>query len=110
VRPEDRLNLIVGGQKPLGMPGRFETAKDLLSFPRWAMGILNPVVQSLVSAMIGIWSKDLNRLGVAAQLVSHHDPGLPELCHQRAKETPGRLRIPAEYHQSPGRASISHRQ
>jgi hypothetical protein len=106
-RSEDRIDLIVGGQKPLNLPRRLETAHDFLPFPGRTMGILNPVVQPLVSAMIGIRSKSPNRLGVAAQLVSHHDLGLAELRDQRAKESFGRFGIPAGLNQDIEHISIA---
>jgi len=71
------------------------------------MGILNPVVQPLVSAMIGIRSKGPNRLGVAAQLVAYHDPGLAVLHDQRTEETSGSLGIPVRLNQDVKHASIS---
>lgn len=57
--------------------------------------------------MIGIGRKSLNRFGVAAQLVGHHDPGLAVLRVQRANETPGRLGISARLNQDVENASIS---
>lgn len=91
----------------LSVAGRFEPAHDLLPFPCRAVGILNPVIQSLVSAMIGRRSKGLNRSGVAAQLVGHHNPGLAVLRDQSAKETFGRFAIPAGLNQDIEHVSIA---
>lgn len=59
------------------------------------MGVLNPVVQPLVSPMVRLRSKGLDRPGVAAQFVRHHDPRLAKLHDQRTKETSGCLCVSA---------------
>lgn len=70
-------------------------------------GTLNPVVLPLLSAMIAIDCKGLNRLGLAAQLLSYHDPRLPELRHQCAKEPPDSFGITAGLNQDAEYVSIA---
>ncbi len=57
--------------------------------------------------MIGIRSKGLNRLGVAAQLNRYHDPGLAELRDQPAEETPGCLCIAVGLNQNVEHISVA---
>ena len=96
----------MGRQEALCLTRRFEPAHDLLPFTCWAMGVLNPVIQALVSAMISIWRKSPNRLGVIAQFVCHHDPGFAVLRDQRAKETSGCPGIPTRLNQDVEHVSI----
>jgi len=47
-------DLIVNGQKPLSLTGRFEARHDPLASPRRLMRILGPIVESFVLAMFDV--------------------------------------------------------
>ncbi len=46
-------DLVVGGEKSLGMTWGFEPTHDLFSSPGVTMGCFDPVVQPLVRSVIG---------------------------------------------------------
>ena len=48
---EEVRDLIVNRQKPLGLPGQFESLHDPFASSCWLMRVLRAVVQALVLAM-----------------------------------------------------------
>ena len=70
---EEVVDLIVGGEEPLRLAGRFELLHLALSSARRLMRVFRSVVQPLVLAMLDA-GHDLS-LGraVAGQLVGNHD-------------------------------------
>ncbi len=75
---EDRVYLIVSGEKPLCLSGRFEPAHHFLAPSGRPVRALIPVVQTLVRAMIRVRCKLADRLAIAVQPVRHDDQGLAE--------------------------------
>ena len=51
---EDRVDLIMGGQKSLHLPKGFGVAHDLLPFSGRPVAALDPGVQALVRPLIGL--------------------------------------------------------
>src|SRR4051812_45795208 len=76
-------DLIMDGQKPLHLPRRLEALHDPLSSSRWLVGILRPVVEALVLAVLDA-GHDLTLGGtVAAQLVSNQHTRRAALLFQQ---------------------------
>ncbi len=48
---EEVRDLIVNRQKPLGLPGRFESLHDPFASPCRLVGVLRAIIQALVLAM-----------------------------------------------------------
>src|SRR3954463_9281765 len=87
---EDVGDLIVGGEKPLHLPRRLEALHDPLSSSGRLVGILRPVVEAFVLAMLDA-RHDLPLGGtVAAQLVGdQHTRRSPLLLQQLAQQALG---------------------
>src|SRR3954451_11917777 len=87
---EDVGDLIMDGQKPLHLPRRLEALHDPLSSSRRLVGILRPVVEAFVLAVLDA-GHDLPLGGtVAAQLVGdQHTRRLPLLLHELAQQAFG---------------------
>src|SRR3954447_17741984 len=83
-------DLIMGGKKPLHLPRRLESLHDPLSSSARLMGILRPVIEAFVLAVLDA-RHDLTLGGtVAAQLVGdQHTRCLPLLLHELAEQAFG---------------------
>src|SRR3954452_3467 len=91
---EEIGNLIMDGEKPLHLPRRLEALHDPLSSSRRLMGILRPVVEAFVLAVLDT-RHDLTLGGtVAAQLVGdQHTRRSSLLLQQFAQQAFGGLLI-----------------
>ena len=94
-RAEQGDDLVVGGEKSLGLASRLKPAHDLLSSSCMAMRGFDPVVQPLVGPMIGtaVIVSECNI--VAPKLVGHHDARLTPPVHQLAEKPSGSTGIAA---------------
>ncbi len=88
-------DLVVGGEKSLGLAGGLEPAHDLLSSSCMAMRGFDPVVQPLMGPMIGTAAIHAERDVIAPELVGHHDVRLTPSAHQLAEKTSGSTDIAA---------------
>ena len=76
---EEVVDLIVGGEEPLRLAGRFELLHLALSSARRLMRVFRSVVQPLVLAMLNAGHDLPLRRAVAGKLVGDHDTGRPHL-------------------------------
>jgi hypothetical protein len=67
-RAEQGDDLVVGGEKSLGMAGGLEATDDLFSPPCMAVSGFDPVVQPLVGTMTGTAAIPAERDAVAPEL------------------------------------------
>ena len=51
---EDGVDLVVGVEKSLRLPGRLEPPHDFLSFSGWPVTAFDSVVEALVGAVVGV--------------------------------------------------------
>ena len=87
-------NLIMGGKKPLHLPRRLEALHDPLSSSGRLVGILRPVVQALVLAVLDAGHDLPLGGGVAFQLVGdQHTRRSPLLLQQLAQQAFGGLLV-----------------
>src|SRR4051812_30935168 len=87
---EEVGDLIVGGEKPLHLPRRLEALHDPLSSSRWLVGILRPVVEAFVLAMLDAGHDLPLGRGIAAQLVGdQHTRRAALLLQQLAQQAFG---------------------
>jgi hypothetical protein len=90
---EEIGDLIMNGQKPLHLPRRFEPLHDPLS-SRWLVGILRPVVEALVLAVLDAGHDLPLGRGIALQLVGDQHARRPSLLLQQfAQQALGRLLV-----------------
>ena len=83
---EEVGDLIRGGKEPLHLPRRLETFHDPLSSPRWLVGILRPVVEAFVLAVLDAGHDLPLGGGVAPQFVGdQHTRRSPLLLQQLAQ-------------------------
>ena len=80
---EEVVDLIVGGEEPLRLTGRFELLHLPLSAAGRLVRILRAVVQSLVLAMLDAGHDLSFGRAVAGQLVSDHDAWRSHLLLQQ---------------------------
>lgn len=91
---EEVVDLIMGGQEALGMPGRLEPFHLPFSPPCWLVRVFRPVVEAVVLAVLDARHDLPLRRAVGAQLVGDHDPRSPALPLQQLAEQPlGRLPV-----------------
>ena len=94
-------NWIMDGDKALQMPLRFEALHDPLSPPDWWVGILRPIVQALVEAMLDTEHDLLLCSAVGSKLVRDHHPRRPAVALQElAQQALGRFGIAAALHEN----------
>ena len=86
-------DLVLGGEKSLGMAGGLEPAHDLFSSPCMAVRSFDPIVQPLMGSMIGTAAIRAECDVVAPQLVGYHDARLPPSAHQLAEKSSGGIGI-----------------
>jgi hypothetical protein len=87
---EEIDDLIVGGEKPLHLPRRLEALHDPLSSSGGLMGILRPVVEAFVLAVLDARHDLPLGCGVAAQLVGdQHTRRAALLLHELAEQAFG---------------------
>jgi len=72
---------------------RLEPTHDLLAFPGQTVGVFDPVVQTLVRPMVGVWSDDPDLCDVATKLVRHDHARLAKLPDQPEKDALCSLRV-----------------
>ena len=80
---EEVVDLIVGGEEPLRLAGRFELLHLPLSAARWLVRILRSVVQPLLLAMLNARHDLSLRRATAGKLVGDHNAGWPRLLLQQ---------------------------
>src|SRR5271165_3809984 len=91
---EDVGDLIVGGKKPLHLPRRLEALHDPLSSASWLVGILRPVIEAFVLAVLDARHDLSLGRGVASQLVGdQHTRRSSLLLQQFAEQALGRLLV-----------------
>jgi len=79
---EEVVDLIVGGEEPLRLAGRFELLHLPLSAARRLVRVFRSVVEPLVLAMLNA-GHDLSFGAVAGKLVGDHDAGRSHLLLQQ---------------------------
>lgn len=97
---EDRVDLVMCGQKSLRLSRRLETPHEFLSLSGRPMGSFDLVVQALVRTMISVRRKVADRPDVTAQLVGDHDPRRAMPVDQPLQEPAGGLRITLLLHEN----------
>ena len=70
---EEVRDLIVNRQKPLCLPGRFESLHDQFASPRRLVRVFRAIVQALVLAMFDAKAHLHPRSAVRTELVRDHD-------------------------------------
>src|SRR3954452_1611032 len=91
---EDVGELIVGGEKPLHLPRRLKALHDPLSSSGRLVGILRPIIETLVLPMLDAGHDFTLGRCVAAQLVSdQHTRRAALLLQQLAQQALGRLLV-----------------
>src|SRR3954454_7361250 len=75
VEMEEVVDLVVGGEETLCLPGRFEALHLPFSSARRLVRILGPVVETLVSAVLDTRHQLLLRRTATAELVDDHARG-----------------------------------
>ena len=87
-------DLIMGGKKPLHLPRRLEPFHDPLSSSGRLMGILRPVIEALMLAMLDAGHDLPLGCGVALQLVGdQHTRRSPLLLQELAEQAFGGLLV-----------------
>ena len=91
---EEIVDLIVGGEEPLRLAGRFELLHLSLSSARRLVRVLGSVIESLVLAMLDARHDLPLCCAVAGELVGDHDARWPHLLLQQFAQQPlGRLLV-----------------
>ncbi len=80
------IDLVVGGEKLLGVAGRFEPPHDTLPPSGGFVRNLGRIVQALVAAMCKTRNQLTSCSAVGAQFIRDHHPGHAVLFHQFAHE------------------------
>ncbi len=88
---EHRVDLIVGPEKSLRLPDRFEPSHEFLSFPGWPVRSFDQIVKPLMRPMIGVGQEAPDRLDIAAQFVRHDDARLVKAGNQPTEKALGCL-------------------
>ena len=89
-------NRIACGKKPLRMTGRFEATHDSLPLTRGLMGILRPIVQAFVLAVLYAREHLLFSRAIARQLIrDQHTWDVLASLEQFPNELPGSLFVPS---------------
>lgn len=83
---KENAGLIMGIQKSLRVPGRRETAHDLLSLAGRPMRSLSTIIETLMCPMIRTRRQGLNRFDVTAQFVCYCDPWLTKAVDPPSKK------------------------
>jgi hypothetical protein len=93
-------DLIMGGKKPLHLPRRLEALHDPLSSSGRLMGILRPVVEALVLAVLHAGHDLTLGRGIAAELIGdQHTRRSPLLLQELAEQAFGGLLVAPALHQ-----------
>ena len=91
---EQVVDLIVGGEEPLRLAGRFELLHLPLSSARRLVRVFRSVVEALVLAMLDARHDLSSGRAVAGKLVGDHDAWRPHLLFQQLAQQPlGRLLV-----------------
>ena len=86
---------VVDGKKSLDLASRLEAFHLPFSSPRWLVGVLGSIVETLVLTMFDARHGLAFGGGVALELVGHHYPWRHTLPLEQLSQQPlGRLRIP----------------
>ena len=88
---EDDVDLVMGGEEPLCLPGRLAPPHDFLPPPCRPVAAFDPVVEPLVGPVIDTRCLASDRLYVAAQLVGDDNPWLAKLSDQPCQKARGGL-------------------
>src|SRR6266481_5630648 len=99
-RTKERCDNPEGREKPLCVPSRLEASHATFSFPRRLMGILGPIVRSLVLYVPHTGQYLRLGGGITAEFVGDDGPRhILQPPQQLAKELLGSLSVAARLHQ-----------
>lgn len=93
---KDGVDLIMGSQEPLCLPGRFEPPHELLSLPRRSVRPLDPVIDHFVCSVVGPHGVGDDFTGEPVTFQAEHLSGYVHDGHLNSTAGDGKLAMPAQ--------------